>query len=201
MSIATKRRKELAAEASRLRQQVSTRIQSLETEIEGAEIKIKGLESSLADVERQERGKVVKKPKDGGKWGVLVQLAKDRMFELRDALSELRSQRDLGRDRVTELEGILRTFKEEYNPNFNDEGVKRAVRAWEDYAARDKQDLGNDARDRDLDEISKPEEEGGAINWDEFRDSNDGEGDICESSAAPFSTDALSYALANCIRK
>jgi protein kinase C substrate 80K-H len=61
---------------------------------------------------------------------------------------------------------MLKRFKEEYNPNFNDEGVKRAVKAWEDYAAQDR--LGpNDALDRDLDEILKPDSES-AIKWEEF---------------------------------
>ena len=178
MGLASKRRQELAVEASTLRQQVSDRIQTLETEIQGAEIKFKGLEKELQEVERQEKGKIVKKPKEGGKLGTLVQLAKDRMNELREALSEVRGQRDTARDRVSELENILRTFKEEYNPNFNDEGVKRAVRAWEDYAARDQSDLGNEARDRDLDEICKSEEEGGTIQWAEFEEPEDAEGDI-----------------------
>ena len=180
MGVAMRRRKELASEAATLRQQVAGRINTLETEIQGAEIKIKGLESDLQEVERQERGRVIKKPKEGGKLGTLMQLAKDRMFELREALVEVRQQRDMGRDRVNELEAILRTFKEEYNPNFNDEGVKRAVRAWEDYAAKEQAGLGNEARDRDLDEIAKTEEEGGSIKWADFEESSDADADIRE---------------------
>ena len=82
---------------------------------------------------------------------------------------------------MEELEGILKTFKEEYNPNFNDEGVKRAVRAWEDYAAKDKAALGNEARDRDLDEIAKSDEEAGPINWADYAEEEESDTDVRES--------------------
>jgi protein kinase C substrate 80K-H len=78
-------------------------------------------------------------------------------------------KRDVAREKVKQLEGILQTFKEEYNPNFNDEGVKRAVKAWEDYAAAE--DSGEAivaAADRDIDEISKPDSETEGINWTEW---------------------------------
>lgn len=180
MALATKRRKEMAAEAAELRQEIAAKIQTLETEVQSTEIRIKGLQKTLDDVERQERGRVIKKPTEGGKLGTLVRLAKDRSLELREALAEVRGQRDQGKERVEELEGILRTFREEYNPNFNDDGVKRAVRAWENYAARENGELGNAAKDRDLDEILKPEEEGGTINWSEFEQPEQSDADIRE---------------------
>ena len=183
MGVAAKRRKELAAEAARLRQEVVDRIGTLEKLVEGAEVKIAGLQRDLAETERLERGKVVKKPKEGGKLGSLVQLAKDRMTELREALVEVRGERNMAKTRVEELEGILKTFKEEYNPNFNDEGVKRAVRAWEDYAAKDKAALSNEARDRDLDEIMKPEEEAGPINWADYTEQEEGDADVRKSQS------------------
>ena len=177
---ATKRRKELALEAARLRKEVEVRIETLHTQIAGDEIKVKALEANVAEVERQERGKVVKKPSQGGKLGVLVQLAKDRIGELRASLVELRLQRDVAKARISELEDILTKFKEEYNPNFNDEGVKRAVRSWEDYAARDKADLGNEARNRDLDELVKPESESGVINWSDWDQREESDVDVCK---------------------
>ncbi|KAL9129111.1 MAG: hypothetical protein Q9217_002354 [Psora testacea] len=178
MSTAAKIRKDLVVEAGRLRQEVVDRIQSLQTSIEGDEIKIKGLESDLAEVERQERGKVVKKPSKGGKISMLAQLAKDRIEELRESLLEVRYQRDIGKERIAELESILSTFKDEYNPNFNDEGVKRAVRSWEDYAAREKPEIGNEAKDRDIDEIAKPESESGTIRWSEWEDPEESDVDV-----------------------
>lgn len=178
LNAAGKKRKELTAEAGRLRKQVEDRIQTLDTEIQGSVLKVKSLEAALAEAEKQERGKVVRSTGKGSKVGTLVQLAKDRIEELRESLLAVREGRDNAVARVTELEGILSTFKTEYNPNFNDEGVKRAVRSWEDYAARDKSALMNDAQDRDLDEISKPDSETGIIKWSEWEDGEESDVDL-----------------------
>lgn len=173
LGAAGKKRKELVAEAGRLRKQVEDRIQSLQTEIEGSVLKVKSLETALADAERQERGKVVRSAGRGSKVGTLIQMAKDRIEELRESLVEVRGQRDDAKARVAELEGLLTTFKAEYNPNFNDEGVKRAVRSWEEYAARDKPTTGDAAHDRDLDEISRPDSETGVINWSDWEEAEE----------------------------
>lgn len=168
LGAAQKKRKELVADAARRRKEVEDRIQSLRTQIEGAEIKVKDAQATMLDVERQERGKVIKGPGKASKTGVLAGLAKERIEELRTSLADVRLQRDSAKSRLAELETILSTFKEEYNPNFNDEGVKRAVRSWEEFAAREKPWEGDDAHDRDLDEISKLDSESGAINWEEW---------------------------------
>lgn len=178
LGTAAKKRKELVAEADKLRTEVEDRITSLETQIQASHIKVRGLEIALAEVEKKERGRVVKAPGKGSKVNVLVGLAKERIEELRVALVDVRGQRDAGMTRVSELEAILTTFKEEYNPNFNDEGVKRAVRSWEDYAARDKPVEADAAHDRDLDEISKPDTETGAIKWEEWEDTDESEVDV-----------------------
>ncbi|OCK96281.1 glucosidase 2 subunit beta precursor [Cenococcum geophilum 1.58] len=167
LGAANKRRKELVSDAAKLRKEVEDRIQTLGTQIEGAQMKVVNLEKELADVERRERGKVIKGPGKGGKITVLGSLAKERITELVENLARVRSERDVARARIQELEGILTTFKEEYNPNFNDEGVKRAVKAWEDYAARDKGSDSDPAHDRDLDEMLKSDAENG-LNWEEF---------------------------------
>ncbi len=171
---AGKKRKELVEQARRLRKQVEDRIQSLSTEIEGAEIKVKSLETELADVQKREKGKVVRSSgaSKGGKLGVLVSVARERMDELRENLVTVREERDASRSRVQELEDILSTFKEEYNPNFNDEGVKRAVRAWEDYAARDKEPDVEPAIDRDLDMLTKSDKDNG-LDWEEYESDDD----------------------------
>jgi protein kinase C substrate 80K-H len=173
---AAKKRKELVVEAGRLRKEVEDRIKTLSAEIEGHEHKLQQLEAEYADVERREKGRVIKgsvSPK-AGKMGILVGLAKQRMNELRESVIRVRSERDAYDQRIQELEKILSTFKEEYNPNFNDEGVKRAVRAWEDYAARDKTSH-NAAADRDLEEMSKSDEHNG-LNWEDY-ENEDGEGE------------------------
>ena len=172
---AGKKRKELVAEAARLRKQVEDRLQSLGTEIQASEIKTQQLEQELAEVERKEKGKVMRGNvgAKAGKLGVLVGLGKQRTDELRESLIRVRNERDSHKGRIEELEQILSTFKVEYNPNFNDEGVKRAVRAWEDYAARDKTEP-DAAHDRDLDEITKSDKDNG-LNWEEYEGGEEAE--------------------------
>ncbi|KAF2027411.1 hypothetical protein EK21DRAFT_72061 [Setomelanomma holmii] len=166
LNAARQRRKDLIAEAARLRKEVEDRIQTLKTQIQGQTLKVESLEKSLVEIERAERGKVVKGAGKGGKITVLSSLAKSRIEELTENVGRLRSERDSVKARVDELEAMLKRFKEEYNPNFNDEGVKRAVHAWEDYAAQDRSGP-NEALDRDLDEILSPDSES-AIKWEEF---------------------------------
>lgn len=163
---ARQKRKELVAESGRLRKEVEDRITTLKTQIEGQTQKVDALTKSLAEIERAEKGKVVRGAGKGGKVTVLASLAKERIQELTDNVERVRQERDAAKGRIDELEAMLKRFKEEYNPNFNDEGVKRAVKAWEDYAAQD-WPAPDAARDRDLDEILKPDSES-AIKWDEF---------------------------------
>ena len=177
LGTAGRKRKELVAEAARLRKEVEDVISDIQTKIEAGEVKVRDVEAQLAEVQRKERAKVIRAPAKGSKVNVLAGLAKRRIEELRESLLDVRKQRDAGRERIKELEAILSSFKEEYNPNFNDEGVKRAVRSWEEYAARDKPAEGDDAHDRDLDEIVKPESETGPIQWEEWERTDD-ESDI-----------------------
>ncbi len=185
---ANKRRKELVDDATRLRKEVEDRIQTLHAQIKGQELKVDALTKTLAEVERQERGKVAKSAGKGGKLGVLSGLAKGRIEELTEKMGRVRGERDVARSRIDELEAILRKFKEEYNPNFNDEGVKRAVKAWEEYAAQERPGP-DDAHERDLAEILKPGSES-AIHWEEFEEGKaESEVDVCKpcpSSPLPW---------------
>ncbi|KAF1978463.1 hypothetical protein BU23DRAFT_549898 [Bimuria novae-zelandiae CBS 107.79] len=167
LSNANKRRKELVAEAERLKKEVEDRIQTLQTQIKAQEVKVEALTKTLAEVERSEKGKVVRSAGKGGKLGVLTSLAKDKVKELTESLRTVKEQRDASKSRIGELEAILTKFKEEYNPNFNDEGVKRAVKAWEDYAASRPAEEDNTARDRDVEDLLNLDSES-AIKWDEF---------------------------------
>ncbi|MCJ1311774.1 hypothetical protein MMC25_005447 [Agyrium rufum] len=173
-----KKRKELVQQADRLRQEIQDRIQTIVTQLEGASLKIKGFENQLDEVERQERGRMVRSKGKGNRVTVLAGLTKGRIEELREALIEVRGHKDQYRDRIVELEEILSKFKEEYNPNFNDEGVKRAVRAWEDYAAKETADLEDPAYIRDLDEMTKPDPDGGGIEWEEWEKQDDSDVDL-----------------------
>ena len=176
---ALKKKEELIKEAQALRAGVEMSITRLEAEIKAQEIKAEELKKKYEDVERRERGKVVTSKGKGSKVTVLAGLAKQRVEELREALVGVIGKRDALKAKVKELEGILSTFKEEYNPNFNDEGVKRAVQAWENYAAN-KDPAGEDtsAEDRDIEDISKPDTETEGINWAEYETEEESDVDV-----------------------
>lgn len=178
LSNAAKARKELVKEASKLRKECEDRIVDLKTEIHGAELRVTQLEQELVEIERQERAKIVSAPKEGGKMGVLMGLAKQRTEELWNTLQRVKNERDESQARLKQLEQLLTTFKEEYNPNFNDEGVKRAARAWEDYVAEGVAPDFDGARERDLAETLKSDAENG-INWDEWTESSGSDTDVC----------------------
>ncbi|KAF2280060.1 uncharacterized protein EI97DRAFT_464091 [Westerdykella ornata] len=176
LTAANKRRKELVAEAARLKKEVQDRIETLKTQTHAMELKVQALEKNLQEVERREKGKVIRGAGNGGKVTVLASLAKDRIQELEDQVKRVRGERDTARSRIEELEGILRRFKEEYNPNFNDEGVKRAVKAWEDYAATERP-APEAAKDRDLDDILNPDSEN-AIKWEDYEANDESDVDV-----------------------
>lgn len=173
LNAAAKARKELVLQAARLRLEVETRIADISITITGEEKKLAAGEKELAEIERKEKSRIISgsvNSKDS-KLGVLVSLAQKRTQELRDHLVRVRDERNAHAARIAELEQILSTFKEEYNPNFNDEGVKRAVRAWEDYAAKDKS-VGASTLDQDLEEVVKSDEDNG-VAWNDFTQVNE----------------------------
>ncbi|KAL3478233.1 glucosidase II beta subunit-like protein-domain-containing protein [Aspergillus californicus] len=184
MTTALKKKRDLLVDAGRQQKEVEDHIHGLETEIESKEIRLKTLEADLEEVKKREESKIVKGKKTG-KVNVLAGLAKDRVEELRNALVEVRKERDEIRSRVQELEGVLSTFKVEYNPNFNDEGVKRAVRSWEDYAAHGTvETILNAARDRDWDSIAQQDSEQSGVNWEQWENEDDAEPDVVYKLAA-----------------
>jgi protein kinase C substrate 80K-H len=164
---ALKKKSELVSEAQALRAGVEISITRMESEIKDLEKKELELKVRFEEVERRETGKVVTSKGKGSKVTVLAGLAKQRVEELREGLVKVVGKRDALKEKVKELEAILSKFKEEYNPNFNDEGVKRAVKSWEDYAAN-KGESDDSAEERDIEEISKPDSESEGINWAEW---------------------------------
>ncbi|KAK4234990.1 glucosidase II beta subunit-like protein-domain-containing protein [Achaetomium macrosporum] len=167
-----KRRRTMVKEARELRRRVEAKIAALKSEIEGLEVKKVELQKKYEEIERSERSKVVKVEGEGGKLGVLVSLAKRRISELRNALDNLLDQRDDLQDRVEQLEDILNRLKREYNPNFNDEGVKAAVKSWEDYAAGQAGEKKSDLTDAEIMDMLKEDGETSGINWAEFENSD-----------------------------
>ncbi|KAL1840252.1 hypothetical protein VTJ49DRAFT_3045 [Mycothermus thermophilus] len=172
-----KKKQGMLKEARQLRLRVEARIASLKKEIAGLESKKLELQKKYEDVERSERNKVVKTGEKGGKLSTLVELSKKRVSELRSALDVVLDQRDDLLDRVEQLEEILTKFKEEYNPNFNDEGVKAAVKSWEDYAAAQADEKKSDLSDADIMELLKEDGETSGINWAEFENGDDSDVD------------------------
>ncbi|KAK3331875.1 glucosidase II beta subunit-like protein-domain-containing protein [Cercophora scortea] len=174
-----KRRRTLVKESRELRRRVESKITALRDEIKDLEVKKIELQKKFEDVERSERGKVVKAEGQGGKLSVLVGLAKARVAELRDTLDKVLDQRDDLQDKIERLEDILKKLKEEYNPNFNDEGVKAAVKSWEDYAAGDAAGSSKtEVVDADVMEILKEDGETSGINWAEFVEDGTSDADV-----------------------
>lgn len=199
---ALKRRRVLTKEARQLRNEVTERIAKFRSEIVGLERTRDRLQKELTETERAERGKVVKTggkgAKSGGKLGLLVNLAKQRVDELRETLDKVLDHRDDLQDKVEELETILRNFKEQYNPNFNDEGVKAAVHAWEDYAAKTADEKKPELQDADVHAVLKEDSEEGGVNWKEFETDDTTDTDVCKCAwlfphfiSVPFSNTLL----------
>ncbi|KAH8649048.1 glucosidase II beta subunit-like protein-domain-containing protein [Xylariales sp. PMI_506] len=174
---ANKKRRTMAKESRELRRQVEAKIKTLTDEIKALEVKRDELKAKHDEVEKSERFKVTKS-EGPGKLGVLVGQAKDRISELRDALTIVLSNRMELQTKVSELEAILAAFKEEYNPNFNDEGVKKAVRAWEDYIGKKNDEGETPVNEEDVYSILKEDSETNGINWNEFAEAEMTDTDI-----------------------
>lgn len=186
---AGRKREGLLKEAGELRAGVELSIVRLGSEIRVLEQKAEDLKRRYEEVERRERGKVVMGSKEGkgSKVTVLAGLAKRRVEELRDALVGTIQERETLKGRVQDLEAILKTFKEEYNPNFNDEGVKRAVKAWEDYAANKGEEVQDREREQDVQEVVKEDSETEGINWAEWEvEEEESDVDARKSSFSSF---------------
>ncbi|KAK2035277.1 glucosidase II beta subunit-like protein [Colletotrichum zoysiae] len=175
---AAKRRKTMAKESRELRRRVEAKVNTLKDEVKGLETRKDELEQKLHEIERSEKGKVVKGEGSGGKLGTLLNLAKTRVTELRETLEDVVAHRNELQNKVKELEGILSRFKEEYNPNFNDEGVKRAVKSWEDYAANLANEALPDGLEADIKEVLVEDSETSGINWKEFEEDDVSDTDI-----------------------
>lgn len=170
LTTASRRRAELVAGASKKKKEIEDWISSSKNLVKGQTAKVKALEKEVDDIETAEKSKIVRKVGTGGKAAVLAGLAKDKLAAHRESLVHVMTQRAAENIRLTELENLLATFQQEYNPNFNDEGVKRAVRGYEEYVARNEAGSEAEARDRDiLDQDADDLASGGdGIPWADF---------------------------------
>lgn len=182
---AGKRRKTMAKESRELRRRVEAKIATLTADIQALITKRDDLSKKHDAIVASDAGKVVKSAGPGGKLGVLIGLAKDRIDELRETLQEVFDDRKDLKAKVDELETILRNFRADYNPNFNDEGVKTAVKSWEDYAARlGGDDAKSEIPDVDVEAVLSEDTEETGINWQEFEEGEVTDTDISELSRA-----------------
>ncbi|EXK24003.1 hypothetical protein FOMG_19251 [Fusarium oxysporum f. sp. melonis 26406] len=176
----------MAGEARDLRQRVETKIAELKGEIATLETKKEDLTRKHRKVEQEEKGKVVRGEGTGGKLGVLMGLAKARVNELRQILEDVVGQRDELQERVRELEELLTKFKKDYNPNFNDEGVKAAVESFEDYSAREETERASKkvVNEDDILSVLQEDSERNGVNWKELEEGDASVTDITPSTSS-----------------
>lgn len=110
MTAALKKKKELLVDSGRQQKEVEDHIRRFEVEIQALEMKVKDMEADYEEVKKREESKMVR-GKKAGKVNILASLAKGRVEELRNALVEVRKERDEARSRLKELEDILSKFK------------------------------------------------------------------------------------------
>lgn len=168
-------KKALLVEAEKLRQRSEVKIGELQVEVGRLEAQLVLLEEAHNEAQKKDRFRTIKSGGVGGKLGVLLSQSKSRVNELRETLTKVADERDKVKTKLNELETILRKFKEEYNPNFNDEGVKAAVKGWEDYAARETGDYGVNA---DVESVLQEDGPNSGINWAEFEADESDDTDI-----------------------
>lgn len=164
---AMRERKELVVEAQKIRKEIEEKIVDYRVLLVSDEERIKDAEKELVEVENQEKLKVVRAPKTSGKLGMLVSLAQNRINELKSTMGQLKEEKLEAEGRVRQLEELLEKFKVDYNPNFNDEGVKRAVRAWEDYDAAGRLSTGDWQFEQKLDSQLADDSEHGIV-WEDY---------------------------------
>lgn len=169
-------RLEMVARAKVLRRELEDDLKATAAKMDGIVGNVKALEKVLKETEERERLRLeaVKRSKEGSKMGTLVLAAKGRSEELKSTLEKVKKLRDSAVERLLAAEGILAALKEGYNPNFNDEGVKTAVRAWEEYLAQEvTAEKPSEAEESDLEGLLRTD----PIDWDEFF-----EGDAAEDT-------------------
>lgn len=177
MKMAQSQRSKMIADSQSLRKETEERIIELEKQIHTTLSKKMALEATYKELQKKDRNRVVKS-QGSGKLGVLLSQAKGRVGELRDTLTKVADERDQLRIKVNELDTVLRKLKEEYNPNFNDEGVKAAVKSFEDFAAREAdKPIGTED---DVSSVLAEDGEHSGVNWAEFETADADDTEISE---------------------
>ncbi|KAI9151320.1 putative glucosidase II beta subunit-like protein [Paramyrothecium foliicola] len=167
----TRRYKSMAEEAKELRRRIEAKANALEIDYTKLQTRKNELEQKLREMERLEKGKTVEVSKPNGKLSNMLAMAKTRVAELHETFEAAVAHRQELENRVKGLESILSRFKDDYNPNFNDEGVKRAVRDWEDYIAKLASESSSSSLDANIQKALAVNTGVSGINWEDFEES------------------------------
>ncbi|KAK6339726.1 hypothetical protein TWF718_009120 [Orbilia javanica] len=129
----------LVQKAVLAKKEVEDKIVALTGEVKRYEGLVEEKKAGLKKAEEEEKLRLAASGATGdegkSKHQKLLDYSKEKLSAHQDKLARLFEESQRLKDELEKTEKILKTFKEEYNPNFNDEGVKRAVNAWEDYLA------------------------------------------------------------------
>jgi len=144
-----KKKQQLHKEAAKKRSQLQDELANLERGFMALEKEHNQKQALLADAELHESTRVVE---GEGKFAHV----NSRIKELQQVIGYLYRQKTLISDRRYDAERILDALKSEYNPNFNDEGVKAAIRSYETYQTSNAQ-AEEEFSDADIREIQAEE--------------------------------------------
>jgi protein kinase C substrate 80K-H len=167
LASAMSQRAELVNKAAAARGDLESTVTRLTAAIVDDEGKIAIAERKLVEAQEVDKLRVKKERTKDGKLDKLRDAAKERIEDLKTNLRIMKQQKYDAEWKLRELEGILATFKEEYNPNFNDEGVKRASKAWEDYESRGGRYIQDYDRERIAEELLRDDDNYGIV-WSDY---------------------------------
>ncbi|KAK9330174.1 glucosidase II beta subunit-like-domain-containing protein [Lipomyces starkeyi] len=127
-------RAKLVAKAAGIRQALQKELGQLETQIALSEGRIVRAREALKLAELQSSSRV------GTRGSPLLGRVKARIEEYQKATMALSQRVTILETRLALAQDILQKLNDEYNPNYNDEGVKAAVKAYQDFKESDPED-------------------------------------------------------------
>ncbi|KAK9368371.1 glucosidase II beta subunit-like-domain-containing protein [Lipomyces kononenkoae] len=127
-------RVKLVTKAAAIRQALQKELSQLENQIAVSEARVVKAREDLKLAEIQSSSRV------GTKGSPLLGRVKARIDEYQKAVAALTHRIRTLETRLAQAQDILQKLNEEYNPNYNDEGVKAAVKAYQEFKESDSGD-------------------------------------------------------------
>ncbi|KAK9237573.1 glucosidase II beta subunit-like-domain-containing protein [Lipomyces kononenkoae] len=124
-------RAKLVAKASSIRQALQKELTQLDNQIAVSDARVVKAKEALKLAEMQSSSRV------GTKGSPLLGRVKARIEEYQKATAALTDRITMLEARLALAQEILQKLNEEYNPNYNDEGVKAAVKAYQEFKESD----------------------------------------------------------------